>query len=285
MPPPQTVKPPTPPPVDESTLVTTTEDAATAPAVEKPAVTMSPSKPAWGKPTAQIWIGQPPEDIRGMFSPSHREKIKDVRTALARGSNFPYAIVYFTTVEDATAAIQALDHPKLKFGDDYDGPPRTGGNYGSRGGGSFSQGSYDARKSVGSDTENRGGFGRGGRGGRGGPMSRGGSTGSFSSRGSGSGSPAPGRGGRGRGGSTVSSHHKESSSDNNDASALWQNDDKPSVPVGAIPSTATTSEISENKPLDASPTPLAPSQPSTSTGGAPASLEGQSSTAGASQSS
>ena len=284
MPPQPAVKPPSPPPVDESILATTTEDSAIAPAVEKPTSTMSPSKPVWGKPTAQIWIGQPPEDIRGMFPPAHREKIRDTRTALARGSNFPYAIVYFTTVEEATSAIQTLDHPKLKFGDDYDGPPRSGGNYVSRGGGSFSQGSYDARKGGGSDTENRGGFGRGGRGGRGGPMPRGGSTGSFASRGSGSGSPAPGRSTRGRGGSTVSSHQKETSSDSNDAAALWQNDDKPSVPAGAIPSTATTSEISESKPLAASSTPPAPSQPTTSTGGAPASLGAQSSTAGESQS-
>lgn len=276
MPPSQAVKPPSPSPVDEP-APTTTEDAATAPAAEKPTTTMSPSKPAWGKPTAQIWIGQPPEDIRGMFPPAHREKIKDTRTALARGSNFPYAIVYFNTVEESISAIQTLDHPKLKYGDDYDGPPRAGGNYGSRGGGSFSQGSYDARKTGGSDTENRGGFGRGGRGGRGGSMSRGGSTGSFSSRGSGSGSPAPGRGSRGRGGSSVSSHQKDASFDND--AALWQNDDKPSVPAGAIPSIATTSDISENKPLTVSPAPPVLTQPSTSTGGE------QSSTAGESQAS
>lgn len=219
-----------------------------------------------------------------MFTPTHRDKIRDTRTALARGSNFPYAIVYFNTVEDATSAIQTLDHPKLKFGDDYDGPPRSGGNYTSRGGGSFSQGSYDARRTGGSDTENRGGFGRGGRGGRGGTMSRGGSTGSYSSRGSGTGSPAPGRGTRGRGGSTVSSHQKDPSSDN-DVAALWQNDDKPSVPAGAIASTAATSDISENKPLAANPAPPPSTQPPTSTGGVPASLGAQSSTAGESQSS
>ena len=255
---PSDVKPPTPAPVDE----TTTEDVS---AVEK-----SPSKHSWGKPSAIIWIGNPPEDIRVMFPPGHREKIKDIRTAFGRGTNFPYALVYFHTMEEASAAIETLNHSKLKFGEEFDGPPR--GNYPTRGGGSFSQGSYDARKSGGSDTENRGGFGRGGRGGRGGASSRGsGSVGSYSGRGGGS--PAPGRGGsRGRGG-PPSNLSKDMSSDNDKSeAALWQNDDKPAVPA---------SDISETKPPATNPVPAPAEPPVTS---AP-SLGAQSSTAGESQSS
>jgi len=255
---PLSVRPPSPPLGEEPpTTATSTEEATTT--TEK--------KQYFGKPTAQIWIGNPPEDIRGMFPPPHREKIKDIRTAFGRGTNFPYAIVYFHSVEEASTAIEAINHSKLKFGEDYTDGPR--GNYAGRGGGSFGQGSYDARKTGGSDTESgRGGFGRGGRGGRGGNTRGAGSTGSFSSRGTGS----PARGGRGRGGGApTSTGSKDFSASENDKSEtpIWQNDDKP-VSAAAV----SGSEVSEAKSLATNPIPAPPQPAATSVSTA------QSSTAG-----
>ena len=257
--PPSAVRPPTPPPGEEPT--TTTASTEEASATEK--------KQYFGRPTAQIWIGNPPEDIRGMFPTSHREKIKDIRTAFGRGTNFPYAIVYFHSVEEASTAIEAINHSKLKFGEDYtEGPPR--GNYAGRGGGSFSQGSYDARKTGGSDNESgRGGFGRGGRGGRGGSTRGAGSTGSFSSS-RGTGSPA--RGGRGRGGGAPTyTGSKDLSASDHDKSEtpIWQNDDKP-LSAAAV----SGSEVSEPKPLAVNPIPAPPQPTATSVSTAHSSTAG-----------
>jgi RNA recognition motif-containing protein len=162
------------------------------------------------------------EEVKDMFPQPHKDKIKHVRKANARGSNHPYAIVYFNSIEEAQAAIESLTHSKIKFGDDFASDHDRAGSYGPRGG-SFGGGSYPDRKSGGSDSEmNRGGFGRGGRGGRGGPGSRGGggpgSSGTYSSRGSGSHSPAPGRGGssaRGRGGVPPQHQPKDDTSTDN----------------------------------------------------------------------
>jgi len=185
----EVTKPPTPTPV------AATEDTISAPNVAE----RSASKPSFGRPTAQIWIGNPPTDeIPSMFRPPHREKIKDTSVHKAMDPHSKYAIVYFNSVDDASAAIETLEHPKVKFGNEYFKPSRGGaggGGFSSRG---FNQGSYDSRKSTGSDPEGRS-FGRlprsGGRG-----SIRGGGSGSFSPRGNGS--PAPVRGGssRGRGG-------------------------------------------------------------------------------------
>jgi len=170
--------------------------------VKPPPPTASPStstrQQGPGKPNSQIWIGDPPADPRDLFAPQHREKIREYRSQTSKIGQH-YAIVYFYTVEDATAALESVDMSsglKVRYGNDFQDRP----HYSRSGGGdSFSgRGSYDTRKSMSSvDSENRGGVGRGGRGGRGGG-------GSISSRGSGGpgtfgggrGSPAP----RGRGG-------------------------------------------------------------------------------------
>jgi len=269
LPAPQVVEPPAPATADEpATEETSTTDRPT------------PSNPkSWGRPTAQIWIGSPPDDIAGMFPAPHREKIKEIRTMYSRSSNFKYALVNFNSVEEATAAIETLSHAKVKYGEDYsnaEGGQSRGQSF-SRGGGSFSQGSYESRKPGGSDTEGaRGGFGRGGRGGRGGTTrgSTGGPAGTFGSRGSGSGSPAPLRG-RGRGGIS-SSQSKEVSGQTqewNDKPETkepgWSNEEKPPV-VGST---------SDDKP--SSPPAPTPSEPhSTTTAEATPSLGAQSSTAG-----
>jgi hypothetical protein len=223
--PPPAVKPPTP---------GTTDEAAT----NGKSVHSDRKTGGWGRPTAQIWIGQPPEDIYAMFPSPHRENIKDVRRQLSRATNFKYALVQFSSVEEASAAIATLEHEhRVKYGEDYQVYDPSRGNSASRGTGF--QSSYDSRKS-GSDNEGRGGFGRGGRGGRGG--SRGGSQGTFSSRGSGSGSPAPGRGGsmRGRGGAvSSSSQQKDVSGDKQEwpekdtsKEAGWPNEETaPTVPT------------------------------------------------------
>jgi hypothetical protein len=276
---PTPVKPPSPAPPSEEP---TTEEAPAT--VEKS--TVSASKASWGKPTAQIWIGQPPENILEMFPPEHREKIKDTRTAFARGSNFPYAVVYFHSVEEATAAIETLTHLRIKFGEEYE--PNRSGTYSSRGG-SFSQTSYDARKSVGgaSDTDNRGGFGRGGRGGRGGSSRGGPSTGSFSSRGSGSGSPAP----RGRGRGSNASRDVSTTDNADPATGLWGSgsEERPPVVGVAFPSTSDVNETKSHEVDSPIPAPIPPpSTCTTTTSTAPAaqtSLGAQSSTAGDSQSS
>jgi hypothetical protein len=242
---PPAVKPPTPPPPaadDGSTPSVST--------VEPTATTTSTATRGWGRPTAQIWIGSPPmEEVKDMFPQPHKDKIKHVRKANARGSNHPYAIVYFNSIEEAQAAIESLTHSKIKFGDDFASDHDRAGSYGPRGGGSFGGGNYPDRKSGGSDSEmNRGGFGRGGRGGRGGPGSRGGgpgSSGTYSSRGSGSHSPAPGRGGssaRGRGGVPPQHQPKDDTSTDNTKGV-----------------DTTHSEATEAKP-DGSPT-TTPSQP------------------------
>jgi Protein of unknown function (DUF2433) len=277
--------------VDESpTPVTADEPPPETFTAEKS--TASPAK-QWGKPTAQIWIGDPPDDVHSLFSSPHREKIRDTRTTISRGTNYKYALVYFHNVEDATAAIESLTHSKIKYGEEYssqDGRGR-GGNF-PRGGGSFSQSSFDSRKSGASDIEVRGGFGRGGRGGRGG-SSRG-STGTFSSRGSGSGSPAPARGGsmRARGGafSSSSSHQKEVAGDKQEWSdkpetpeAGWPNEEKPPVPATAV-STSDTGDAKSTNPAPAVTQPPPPASTST-TAPAATSTGGQSSTIGDSHSS
>jgi len=226
-----------------------------SPAVES-AYVERPQRSHWGKPTASVWIGEPPDDVTGMFTSPYKEKIRDVRVNVARGSNQKYALVYFNNVDDAAAAIETLNHPNLRFGHSqehsYGEGGRGGRGSGFGGRGSYSDrggGSFDSRKSGGSDTEGgRGGFGRGGRGGRAAP--RGGSSGSFSSRGSGGpGSPAPGRG-RGRGcASSVTKDVSSTSAPEGDwpSAPSEGTDQKPSstnedVPVVATasPSTATT---------------------------------------------
>lgn len=155
-------------------------------------------------------------------------------------------------MEDAQAAIEAIDYARVKFGEEYQ--DRAGGF--SRGSGAFgTSGSYDSRKS-GSDNEGRGGFGRGGRGGRGGPRG-GGMGGSFSTRGGGS--PGMGRGGvrGGRGGSSssardVSSDKQEWPDKPAQHEAGWPNEE----PAPAVPS-------EEHKSFATSSTPatLSASQP------------------------
>lgn len=269
---PQIVEPPAPAPapVEESA----TEEPSTT---DKPAPSNHKS---WGKPTSQIWIGSPPDDISGMFPAAHREKIKEVRTLYSRASNFKYAIVFFNNVEEATAAIETLNHPRIKYGEDYSNAEggSTRGHSG-RGGGSFGQGTYDSRKSGGSDTEGtRGGFGRGGRGGRGGNIrgsSGGGSSGSFGSRGSGPGSPAPR--GRGRGAAPskheVSGDKQEWSDKPESKEAGWPNEERPPV----------VASTSDEKP--SSPPAATPNEPhSAATADATLSTGAPSSTAGESQS-
>ena len=193
------------------------------------------TRPHLGRATAQIWIGSPPvDDIASMFPPEHREKIKDVSVHKPTDPNSKYALVYFHSVEDASAAIETLDHPKVKFGTDFSTRSQgRGGSFSSRG--SYSQGSYDARKSGLSESD-RGGFGRGGRGGRGG-LRGAGSSGSFNR---GSSSPGPNRGvgpSRGRGGISSSYSQRDvpgdkqewqNKPDNNDAS--WPTEEKAPVP-------------------------------------------------------
>ena len=186
--------------------------------------------------------------------------------------NNKYAIVYFHSVEDASAAIESLEHPKVKFGNDY--PPRgsqgRGGSFSSRG--TYGSGSYDARKMGVSDSD-RAGFGRGGRGGRGGPRGAG-SSGSFSR---GSSSPGPSRGGpsRGRAGMSSASYSRgEISGDKQE----WQ--DKPekdnaSWPSEEKPPTAPSEDHHQSSSADPPTT--------TTTLTAAASTAGQSSTAGESQ--
>ena len=148
------------------------------------------------------------EDVSDMLPQTHKDKIKRVRNANARGNNHPFPLVDFNSVEEAKAVIQSLSHSKIKFDDDFDHDHASGG-YGPRGYASFGGGSYAEMESWGSDSEMNGiGFGRGGRGGRGGyggvESRAGGSepTGTDCSKGGGSGSPAPGQDGssvRGRG--------------------------------------------------------------------------------------
>lgn len=201
------------------------------------------AKQGWGRPTAQLWIGNPPEDIPSMFPSPHRELIKDVRRQSSRSTNFKYALVQFSSIEEASAAIETINHDhRVKYGEDYQVYDNSRGSYSSRGT-SFTQGSYD-RKS-GSDNEGRGGFGRGGRGGRG--STRGGSSGTYSSRGSGS--PGPGRGSmRGRGGAP--SQQKEVSGDKQEwpdkdipKEAGWPNEEvAPTVPTTSDPEKSASSD-------------------------------------------
>jgi hypothetical protein len=266
--PPPAVRPPSPtapPPADDTNSTT----PVTGSAADRSSA--STGKQSIGRPTAQIWIGSPPDDVLGMFAPEHREKIKEHRSHVSRNTNQKYAMVYFHNVEDSTAAIESLSHHNVKYGDDYNQRSFTdrsggGGSFSSRGGGSFSQGSYDARKSGGSDNENRGGFGRGGRGGRG--AGRGGST-SFSGRGGSS--PAPRgsmRGGRSGGPGSqkeVSGDKQEWTDKPETKEAGWSNEEKPPT----VPTTSDSAEASHPSNLN----------------NAPASSGGQSSTVGESQSS
>jgi hypothetical protein len=136
------------------------------------------------------------EEVKDMLPQPHKDKIENVRKANARGSNHPYAIVYFNSIEEAQAAIESLTHSQIKFGDDFDHD--RAGSSGPRGGASVGDGSYPDGTRGGSDSEmNRGGFGWAGSDGHRGPGSRGGgdtgSRGDFTSTGSGSHSPALGR--------------------------------------------------------------------------------------------
>jgi hypothetical protein len=194
-------------------------------------------KPHLGRATAQIWIGSPPvDDIHSMFPPEHREKIREVTVHKPTDPNSKYALVYFHSVEDASAAIETLDHPKVKFGTEYVRSQGRGGSFSSRG--SYSQGSYDARKSL---SESDRGFGRGGRGGRGG-MRGAPSSGSYSR---GTSSPGPSRGTmRGRGGSSYSrdvSGDKQEWQDRPETKeASWPSEEKPPMPPTAQDPTPTT---------------------------------------------
>ena len=198
-------------------------------------------RPHLGRATAQIWIGSPPvDDIHSMFPPEHREKIREVSVHKPTDPNTKYALVYFNSVEDASAAIETLDHPKIKFGTEYVNRSQgRGGGFSSRG--SYNQGSYESRKSGDSDR----GFGRGGRGGRGGSIRGSGSSGPYSR---GTSSPGPTRGGpgRGRGGySHVSGDRQEWTDRPDSKEASWPNEEKAPMPPAhdehpSDPPTATT---------------------------------------------
>ena len=118
MPPQPAVKPPSPPPVDESISPRQPKTLPSLQQLKNLPRQCPPQNLSGVNQLHKSGLVNLPKTFEECSHLLIGEKIRDTRTALARGSNFPYAIVYFTTVEEATSAIQTLDHPKLKFGDD-----------------------------------------------------------------------------------------------------------------------------------------------------------------------